>query len=185
MADPSRVEFRHADLNDGFIKYANLVFVLIRSWGVAFFGLMIGAIPAWILLWLVTKPFRAILGTSIDKWVSDWGIGLWLGLSVPIAIYFAWLRWQQLQLNRFSVDAQGIEYLWYPRKLKRIPWSEVQRIRDTEDPEDSASSCELIFETAQGKFKIQSEFWPLGGIYAAVQRHYKVTRDFDRQPTAS
>ena len=107
MVSPNQVEFRHADLNDRFIAYGNLVFVAIRSWGVAMFCLMIGAIPAGFLM--------AMLGPKLSDQGVAWMIGVWLGLSVPIAIYYTWRYWNRVRVNRFAVDGNGIEYLNFPQ----------------------------------------------------------------------
>ena len=139
--------------------YGNLVFVFVRCWGGAMFFLALGAIPAAFLV-----P---------GNWPAEWMVGIWLGLAVPIALYYAWRHWNRQQHNLFAVDAYGIEYLNFPKKLKRIPWNEVRVIRDTHDPDDDDGSGELVFATAQGKFTI-GEGWA-GGIQAAVGKYFKVT----------
>jgi hypothetical protein len=179
MAEASRAEFRHSDLNDRFIMWANLGFGVVKNWGVAMFALMVGVIPLGILLYMFRGPLELLTGSSPGDWGTEWMVGLYLGSSVPIGLYCTWVRWKRLQLNRLVVDANGIEYLWYPRKLRRVPWSQVTRVRDPYIPEDEGPT-ELIFETAGGKFTLDGEFWPLGAIEAAVARHFKITRDRDK-----
>ncbi|HSH90091.1 MAG TPA: hypothetical protein VK996_08885 [Ramlibacter sp.] len=160
------IQFRHADLDDRFARIGNFVFVLIRSWGVAVFCLMIAGIPAGFLM----ATARPKLG---DRGVA-WMVGLWLGVSVPIAMYYAWRYWNRVTFNRFIVDGSGIEYLNFPQPAKRIPWSEIRVIRDTADPDDDDTSSELIFETARGKFEIAEGWQP--GIQAAVEKYFRVTK---------
>jgi hypothetical protein len=178
MAETSRALFRHSDLSDRPMMWANLVFGVFKNWGVAMFALMVGVIPLGILIYVFRGPLEFLTGSSPADWDAGWMAGLYVGSSVPIGLYCTWVRWKRLQLNRLVVDADGIEYLWYPRRLRRVPWSQITRVRDPYIPEDEGP-CDLIFETTHGKLVLDGEFWELGAIEAAVARHFEITRDRD------
>ena len=173
MGDPDREVFRHSDLSEGpFFKVLELAMQTFRFWGVAVFFLIVGVLPAGLLLYLLAAPLTAIFGT----WPSDWLIGFWFSLSVPIALYCAWRRWQQIHHNYLAVDSAGLEYFWFPRSPRRIPWSEVVRVRDTFNPDEADPDNDLIVETTSGKLKITSEFWPKDAIQSAMARHVRIQK---------
>jgi hypothetical protein len=172
------MEFGHADHTDKFILVGNLLFALFRNWGVAMFFLCVGVVPAGLLIYFLRQPITLI-------WSGEWVAGIWVGLSFPLSIWMTWIRWQRLKLNRFVVDAHGIEHLWYPRRPRRIAWSELQKVRDTWIPEVDESPTELVFEPVRGrKLTLDAEDWPNHGIKLAVARHFPISYDKDAHAAA-
>jgi hypothetical protein len=174
---PARMEFRHVDQGvDGFERYGNQVFSIFRFWGVAVFGLALGAIPVAVLYALLSGPLEAVFGAQAVSDFGGWGAGAWVFLSIPIAIYFAQRRWRQVQRNYMIVASGGFELLRYPRAPMRVPWTQVRRVHDPTDYEDDDYSLDpLYFETEQGNFKLSGDHWPVGQIRAAVEKYVKVT----------
>jgi len=184
MNEPARQEFRHRDLGgDRFELYGNQVFSVIRFWGVAMFGLALGAVPVLLLFMIVTKPLEALFGAAAVDRIGAAGAAFWVFLSIPIAIYFSHRRWRQVQRNYMIVASGGFELLRYPGAPMRVPWTQVRRVSDPTDYTDSDYSLDpLRFETQQGNFKLSGDHWPIGEIRSAVERYVPVTYRAGRPP---
>jgi hypothetical protein len=173
---PQTARFGHVDLSDTFIRRTNLVMCFFISWGASMFFLILGACPAG----LAFTMLRSLLPTPLPGISEDTLVGgavtCWMGLSIPIAIFRVWLRYQRLRHNRVVIGPDGLEVLWFPRQVRFHSWASIAQVQYREPLEvDEGTTVELIVHTDRGRVVLAGEDWPTGEISSAIRQYTQVT----------